>query len=560
MTNQNQPTVQLRSLLFQLQQIERIEHMEEWYADAPSTTHHALLLCLQGQGSLQVEQDIYSFTPDKCYWLPAGSSVKLNNTYRYDSSGFRFYRITFSIVQVSEQLPSMYTDKLIPGRLEVTAYPFSRLLRMADTLFEESHCPHDLDWYRQQLRFQEIIGLLLEHNLHSEHVVSSTQALENTIQYMNNHYMDSITVKDLAQLANMTSWKYTPMFQKLTGKKPLNYLTEVRINRSKELLAATQNPLRMIARQVGFTDEYYFNRRFRQVTGITPKQYALIMRRRTRVKDWIGHEVDIPTEPKRIIYHGETFGDLLALGVQAIGCDLFAVQPEQYQQYQHDYKDIKDIGFPINLDKAAELKPDLIIVASSDEEQYQRISQIAPTVTFNSFAPLDQRLHTLGKLLDKKHEAEQWLGAYHMKAAAMWRQLRTTIKPGETASVFIYDHGHHLFVMGTSGLSSVLYDPCGFQPVDKIQELLDEGQGFIEIDEARIADYAGDRIFMLMSSNPKSRLATKQLMTTPLWHRLPAVKEGKLHIIEAKQWNYGDAMTRIKLLDELPHLLTAHSG
>ena len=77
--------------------------------------------------------------------------------------------------------------------------------------------------------------------------------------------MDNITVKQLAQLAHVAPWKYTTIFQELTGKKPLDFLTELRINHSKELLTHTNSPLRDIASQVGFSDEYYFNRRFEAV-------------------------------------------------------------------------------------------------------------------------------------------------------------------------------------------------------------------------------------------------------------------------------------------------------
>lgn len=75
------------------------------------------------------------------------------------------------------------------------------------------------------------------------------------------------------------------------------------------------------ALRVGFSDEYYFSRRFRQKTGMTPGQYARSQQRRITVTDWTGHSVDIPERPKRVVYHGETLGDVLALGVKPVGGD-----------------------------------------------------------------------------------------------------------------------------------------------------------------------------------------------------------------------------------------------
>ena len=137
----------------------------------------------------------------------------------------------------------------------------------------------------------------------------------------------------------------------------------------------------------------------------------------------------------------------------------------------------------------------------------------------------------------------------------MWQQLQPYIKRGETASVFIFDHGDRLFVMGTIGISSALYHPFGFRPVDKIQEVLDAGQGFSEISTALLPAYAGDRVFMILHDQPDSSQAANELMSSPLWQNLPAVQQGHVYLIEAAMWNLNDALTKEKLLDVLPMLL-----
>ncbi|MCF2717952.1 hypothetical protein [Paenibacillus sp. 203] len=81
-----------------------------------------------------------------------------------------------------------------------------------------------------------------------------------------------------------------------------------------------------------FSDEYYFNRRFRQLTGIPPGKYALSVSGSVRVKDWTGHHIHIPRRASRIIYHGETMGDLLALGAKASGGSL---RLSEYSVYKH---------------------------------------------------------------------------------------------------------------------------------------------------------------------------------------------------------------------------------
>jgi ABC-type Fe3+-hydroxamate transport system substrate-binding protein len=198
----------------------------------------------------------------------------------------------------------------------------------------------------------------------------------------------------------------------------------------------------------------------------------------------------------------------------------------------------------------------LIIIANADENAYLTVSSIAPTLTFDSFAPLEYRMRTLGSWLGKQHEAEAWLHAFAAKNAAMWQQLyMDTIQPGESASALVYDHGNHLYAMGMSGFSTALYAPCGLQPTEEIKAILDEGLGFAEVDPARLPAYSGDHIFMFIPEDKVSRKAMERLLQSSLWSNLPAVRQGHVYLLEAGKWNSGDALTREKLLTLLPKLL-----
>lgn len=158
--------------------------------------------------------------------------------------------------------------------------------------------------------------------------------------------------------------------------------------------------------------------------------------------------------------------------------------------------------------------------------------------------------------MGKQHEAEAWLDSFAAKNAAMWQQLyMNTLRPGETASALIYDHGNHLYAMGMSGLSTALYAPNGLQPTDEIKAILDGELGFAEVDPARLPFYAGDHIFMLIPERQDSRVAMEKLLDSSLWKNIPAVRKGRAYLLDGSKWNYGDALTREKLLTLLPKLL-----
>lgn len=539
----------LRSLLFHLSDVELLTRSARQIVEEEAPPCYTLLIFTNGTGRLYIDNQPFLFSPDHCYLLSPGTSLQIENG---TDTVVCFYRITFTVIQAGDHQQALFTKDIFPNRYELRVYPLSRLIRLTEQLYAGRLGKGDMEWFKQHLYFQELIGFLLEHNLHSDPSLSLTQSVENTIHYLNHNFIDNITVKQLVQLANVPHWQYTSIFQELTGKKPLDYLTELRINRSKEWLAISNAPLRDIAHRVGFADEYYFNRRFRQTTGVTPRQYAISMRQRVLVKDWTGHEVHIPLQPLRIIYYGETIGDLVTLGIHPIGGNI--PNPEN-SLYKDPTTIIHDVGFPFNTERASALEPDLIIFANSDERQYEQISKIAPTITFNSWATLEERMLILGDWFDKKREAKQWLVRHNNKTKTMWQQLQSSINAGETASVFTYDHGERLFVMGVTGFSTALYHPLGFRPASKIQDILDASQGYKEIQERSLPQYAGDRIFMLLPENKISRRAAEDMMNSTIWNKLPAVRDGYVYLVEEAKWNFGDAFTRDKLLEMLPELL-----
>ncbi|MFE6799428.1 ABC transporter substrate-binding protein [Paenibacillus chitinolyticus] len=271
-----------------------------------------------------------------------------------------------------------------------------------------------------------------------------------------------------------------------------------------------------------------------------------------KVTDYKGHTAEIPAAAKKVIFYGETFSDLDALGVQAVGT---ATNWLTGTVYADKHKNITDIGSPINLEKVLELGPDLILTGSTDEKEYEQLNKIAPTLMFNTFLPMKERLLQLGDLLGKKPEAEKWLAYYDTRSEAMWKTLRDAgIKPGETASVFTYYPGNRLFVMASTGLSQVLYDKNGFLPTPPIQDVLNEKAGFKQISPEVLPKIAGDRIFILTPVDKEAQQSTDELLKSRIWLDLPAVKNGHVYTLDILK-SGSDAATREWLLNEIPVLL-----
>lgn len=503
----------------------------------------------QGSYSVEVACTLKKAGEPSCYWLAPGNSWYISNL---SSTDVEFYCIYFSIIRTDEQGPKIFKEQLLPAHHAWHMFLYERCNRLVNEILMDDDKAGDLGWFRRHLSFQELMGLLLEHNWPSSRDTGDMGAVERTISYLETHYSKPITVKQLAEQAQLTTWRYSALFKALTGKKPLDYLNQLRIDRSREWLLSVNVPLREIACKVGFADEYYYNRRFRQFTGMTPRQYAQSVHHGRNVQDWTGHRVQIPMQPQRILYYGEAIGDLLALGVPLIGANTSIMRNTWMEDAA---KEIEDIGIPFNSHKAASLEPDLIIFSSSDERQYEQLARIAPTITYDTFAPLEQRLLCLGEWLGKQMEANQWLAEYNNGLTAMRQRLQGMIPSYETATVLIYHRGRRLFVMGTGGLAGLLYSASLFGAKAAVRQMLEQGESYREIKESDLPLYAGDRLFVLMPNIRPACQATRELMDSKGWQELPAVRNGKVHVLDEAKWNLMDACTREHQIRLLPDLL-----
>lgn len=86
----------------------------------------------------------------------------------------------------------------------------------------------------------------------------------------------SIDLVKIASKLGVSYSKFRMDFKKQTGVSPLQYYLLLKIEKSKELLLNTDKNQKEIAFELGFESDYYFNRLFKQKTGLAPGQFRNI--------------------------------------------------------------------------------------------------------------------------------------------------------------------------------------------------------------------------------------------------------------------------------------------
>lgn len=117
-----------------------------------------------------------------------------------------------------------------------------------------------------------IIRSVLGENLDMR-AVSQNYSIARVQNYIEQHYNEKITVKILAELVNMSVSSFSRLFKRELNISPIEYLIEVRIEKSKILLRRKEVTITEISMRCGFSGSAHYTTSFKRIQGITPSEY-----------------------------------------------------------------------------------------------------------------------------------------------------------------------------------------------------------------------------------------------------------------------------------------------
>ncbi|MDR2347169.1 MAG: AraC family transcriptional regulator [Bifidobacteriaceae bacterium] len=99
------------------------------------------------------------------------------------------------------------------------------------------------------------------------------------VEYLQARAGQSVPVRELADAVGLSPSHLTAIFRRSTGYAVVEYQTRLRLARASQYLTVTDLTVKQVATRVGYSDAFYFSRRFRAVYGLSPSAYRASSRR-----------------------------------------------------------------------------------------------------------------------------------------------------------------------------------------------------------------------------------------------------------------------------------------
>jgi two-component system response regulator YesN len=109
--------------------------------------------------------------------------------------------------------------------------------------------------------------------------VQSRDTIADIKQYIAANLGKELSLTSLSEYTALSNSYISHIFKEKAGIGLVDYITQERMNRARELLAGTAQTIESISRQLGYHTPHYFAKRFRQYNGMTPHQYRDGVRR-----------------------------------------------------------------------------------------------------------------------------------------------------------------------------------------------------------------------------------------------------------------------------------------
>ena len=240
-----------------------------------------LILLLQGNILYQMDGQTTLLTPGDILIISPNHPHNILNT----SKELRFINVLFWAEAVSMPKEHIFQQSFVAPlwkgkiRLPSLLQPGHPIYQTVRSILEQLPPGFPQDDHQKIFLFSQIIGLCAAlqpytaSNSQHPRQFPEDQAMRKVIMYLYLHYREPLTLEKIATCVHLHPNYLCGVFKSYAGRTVMEQLTQTRVDAAKYLLRRDSLSMPQVAELTGFPSERTFYRQFKQLTGMTPKEY-----------------------------------------------------------------------------------------------------------------------------------------------------------------------------------------------------------------------------------------------------------------------------------------------
>ena len=149
-----------------------------------------------------------------------------------------------------------------------------RIMRVVQRIVNELEIKSVYYQYLVVMYYAELLVLIYRYMDEAYLPICTNESLRKAIAYIRLNYYSDININKVAEEVGISERYLRNLFSQYLNLSPLDYLNQIRINKSIELLKNTEKSVKEVCFLCGFQSPQYFSRIFKQQIGLSPREIA----------------------------------------------------------------------------------------------------------------------------------------------------------------------------------------------------------------------------------------------------------------------------------------------
>ncbi|MFE8697723.1 AraC family transcriptional regulator [Cytobacillus sp. FJAT-53684] len=528
----------LNELMIRLEDVEKINGDVEFQFKQQLTLTYLLFIVKGGNGSILIDKHEYKVKKDSFVFCAPEQTFGVFS----HSEEIELFLFRFNIFQQTDQNATMSLLKdenlFINHGVLYKAYSKKHIAFQCEEILTKWFANKMLNRYHCQISFQALLYDIFMQNFEQEE--GPLAAIERTKEYMDAHYHEKLTIEELSRMANFSPNYFVDLFKKIYGKCVTEYLTDVKIDMAKKLIAKGGMKLKEVATQIGYDDPFYFSRKFKKEIGVSPTEY---MKRRSR---------------KIAIYDRQLLGQVLALHMIPYAAPLHPKWTEYYYQtygsdipvhlnaYRHN------VNWQSNIEIINQSNAEIVMVSDhlSEQEESQLHTKISSFIKVPSQLQWREQFTWIADSLGVSEEAVRWLHHYDWKVKQAKERLIRKFEQLPNAKVAIVRvFKNNLYLHWSKGIASALTEDL------ELTSFVEPNSNKSErISLAALREMEPSHLLLLIRQESETLAHWNELKHTSEWQEIEAVKRNQVHYLSSDPWLENSAYAQSRIIDQLVNI------